>query len=234
MGLGNVNVTIGGDIQLKKAPGASAVVIGSLTAVRGSYTFQNRRFDLTRGSTVAFRGQQPIDPALDLTGERQVSGITATVHVTGTSRRPRLSLSSSPPLDEGDVLALIVFNQPIDQLGDAEQIDLVQKAGELAASAVAGPLADSIGRALDLDVFEIYTPSAGEAGEVNVGHQVSDRLFVGFRQEFGEADASRLSFEYRLTNALRVLTSFGEGSDPAKQTRDNEAAGVDFIFTVRY
>jgi autotransporter translocation and assembly factor TamB len=234
LGLGNVNLTVGGDFHIRKDVGSAPVIVGEVQTVRGFYEFQGRRFDIVRGSAVTFRGIQPIDPSLDVTGERDISGIVARVQVTGTARRPRLQLSSEPPLDEGDVLSLIVFNQPMSQLGQGEQVDLLQRAGDLAVSALATPLANSIGRALDVDLFEIRAPSAGSAGEVNVGRQVSERLFVGFRQEIGDADASRLSFEYRLTDTLRVLTSIAQGAERAKRSRDRETAGVDLQYVLRY
>jgi autotransporter translocation and assembly factor TamB len=234
LGLGNVNLTVGGDFHIRKNAGASPVIVGEVQTVRGFYEFQGRRFDIVRGSAVTFRGIEPINPSLDVTGEREISGVVARVEVTGTARRPRLQLSSDPPLDEGDVLSLIVFNQPMSQLGQGEQVDLLQRAGDLAVSALATPLANSIGRALDVDLFEIRAPSAGSAGEVNVGRQVSERLFVGFRQEIGAGDASRLSFEYRLTDTLRVLTSIAQGVDRAKRSRDRETAGVDLQYVLRY
>jgi translocation and assembly module TamB len=234
LGLGNVNLTVGGDFHIRKAAGRSPVIVGEVQTVRGFYEFQSRRFDIVRGSAVTFRGIEPINPSLNVTGERDISGVVARVQVTGTAKRPRLQLSSDPPLDEGDVLSLIVFNQPMSQLGQGEQVDLLQRAGDLALSALATPLANSIGRALDVDLFEIRAPSAGSAGEVNVGRQVSERLFVGFRQEIGDADASRLSFEYRLTDTLRVLTSIAQGADRAKRSRDREAAGVDLQYVLRY
>jgi translocation and assembly module TamB len=103
-----------------------------------------------RDSEVRFRGEQPIDPALDVSAEREISGVTAQVKVTGTARQPAIRLSSSPPLDEGDVLSLIVFGQPMNQLGESQQFDLAARAGMFAASAVATPLSRSIGRALNL------------------------------------------------------------------------------------
>jgi len=75
---------------------------------------------------------------------------------------------------------------------------------------------------------------SGEASTVDVGRQVNERLFVGFRQEFGQGDASRLSFEYRLTEALRVLTTFSQGADRSKRVRDRETAGIDLMFFIRY
>jgi translocation and assembly module TamB len=229
-----MNLTVGGEIEVRKAAGSTLIVLGEVRTVRGFYDFQGRRFDVTRGSTIRFRGVQPINPALDITGEREVSGITAIVQVRGTARQPELALSSQPPLDEGDVLALIIFNQPISQLGEGEQVTLLERAGNLAAGALATTLTESISGALDVDLFQIRAPTSGQAGEVQVGQQVNDRLFVGVRQQFGESDATRLSFEYRLTEALRVLTSVAQGVETRRGSARTERAGVDLVFTIRY
>jgi autotransporter translocation and assembly factor TamB len=234
MGLGDINLTIGGDVSFRKEPEGSPLVVGAVEAGRGFYEFQGRRFTVTRGSAVTFRGPEPSNPSLDVTGERDVSGVTARVRVTGTARRPQIALSSQPPLDEADVLALIVFNQPLNQLGDSEQVDLLQRAGDMALGAIASSLTASIGRSLDVDLFEVRAPTAGKAGELQLGRQVGERVFVGFRQQFGSGDASRLSIEYRLTEALRLLTSFGQGADRNADTRDREAAGADLVYTIRY
>ena len=49
----------------------------------------------------------------------------------------------APPLEQADILSLIVFNQPINQLGEGQQINLAQRAEALAAGAVATQLANS-------------------------------------------------------------------------------------------
>ena len=232
IGLGNVNMTIGGTIEIRKAADAPPVVVGTTEVVRGVYDFQGRRFDVARGSTVTFRGAM-LNPSLDITGEREVSGVLVEVRVTGTARQPEVTLGSRPPLDEADVLSLIVFNQPVNQLGDAEQVDLVERAGALAAGTLATSLATSLGRALDMDLFEIRAPAGGEAGEVTVGRQMNERLFVGFRQLFGDADASRLSFEYRISDVLRVVTAFAQGSDQTKRSGHTDTAGADLVYVIR-
>jgi autotransporter translocation and assembly factor TamB len=234
MGLGDINLTVGGTMTLRKPPRQDPILVGAVAAVRGFYEFQGRRFTVTRGSTVQFRGTRPINPSLDVTGEREVSGITARVRVTGTARRPAIALSSQPPLEEGDVLALIVFNQPLNELGSSQQVDLLQRAGDMALGAVASRLTESIGRTLDLDLFEVRAPTAEGAGEVSVGTQVNERVFVGFKQQFGSAEASRVSIEYRLTEAIRLLTSFGQGGNSNMSIREREAAGVDLVYTIRY
>ena len=75
----------------------------------------------------------------------------------GSFKQPEIILSSVPPLDQADILSLIVFNQPINQLGAGEQLSLAQRAQALATGAVANQLARSIGNALNLDIFEITT-----------------------------------------------------------------------------
>jgi translocation and assembly module TamB len=232
MGLGDLNLTLGGNVRLRKAVAEEPVVVGAVEVVRGFYEFQGRRFDVSRGSTVEFRGGEPSNPAINVTGEREVSGVTARVQITGTARQPVLALSSQPTLSESDILALIVFNQPLNQLGSGEQVDLLARASDMALGAVASTLTDSIGRALDVDLFEIRAPSAERPGEVSVGTQLSQRVFVGFRQQFGAADASRLSIEYRLTEALRMVSSVGQGGNERNQRTD--AARLDLVYTIKY
>jgi translocation and assembly module TamB len=233
MGLGDLNMTVGGTLRLRKSPGDQAGIVGAVEVVRGFYEFQGRRFTVGRGSAVRFRGNELTNPVLDVTGEREVSGVTALVRVAGTAQRPVLSLSSRPALAESDVLALIVFNQPLNQLGTSQQADLLERAGDIALGALASSLTESIGRALDVDLFEIRAPTAGEAGEVALGTQVNERVFIGVRQEFGASEISRVSIEYRISEALRLLTSVAQGSGAARG-RTAEVAGIDFVYTVKY
>ena len=157
------------------------------------------------------------------------------MRVTGTLERPEITLSSSPPLDQGDILSLIVFNQPINELQTNERVSLAARAGALAASAIATPIADSVARALDLDVFEIKPSSdISTGGAITIGRQLNDNLFVGFQQQFGSEEVSRLSFEYRLTEFIRIVTAFAQGSsDRATSIARAEAAGIDLVFVIR-
>jgi translocation and assembly module TamB len=232
-GLGDVNLTAGGTIRVQKTPGNTTTLLGQAAIVRGSYSFQSRRFDIERGSEIRFLEQQTFDPTLAITATREIAGVTARVGITGTLSRPEIQLSSDPPLDPGDVLSLIVFNQPINELGEGQQASLAERAGLLAASAVATPISDSVAHALDLDVFEIRSGETGGAGPtITVGRQVSDKLFVGFRHEFGTDEASQVSFEYRFRRFMRVVTSVGQGSNPNRIPRE-ETAGLDLFFTIK-
>jgi TamB, inner membrane protein subunit of TAM complex len=234
IGLGDVNVTLGGALTIAKDTAGPTTLLGRLVVVRGQYSFQGRPFTILRDSELRFEGTELLNPVVDVTGERQISGVTARVHVTGTMREPEIALSSEPPLDQGDILSLIAFNQTMNQLGTTERVSLASRAGVLAARAFATPIADSVARALDFDLFEIQpADDTGTGATLTVGRQVNEHLFVGFRQEFGSEDVSQVSFEFRLTEFLRLVTSFAQGTEQTRRTPPIDRAGLDFIFVIR-
>ncbi len=242
LGLGNINVTVGGDFRVRKEPGTPIALVGTVNTVRGSYDYRGRRFDILRDGRIQFQGSQPIDPAIDITAERIIepSGVEARIRLQGTARNPSLSFSSTPPLAESDILALIVFNRDLNSLGTEQRSSIATMAGTAAAGFVVAPLTESIGRVFDLDQFELQATSEGDTagGLVTIGDQVSERLFVRFRQQFGAQEVSELVLEYGLTDFLRLQASVadGDGVGTANRslTRRIERAGMDLIFYFSY
>lgn len=242
LGLGNINVTVGGDFRIRRDPGTPVALVGTVNTVRGNYDYRGRRFDILRDGRIQFQGAQPIDPAIDITAQRviQPSGVEARIRLTGTVREPQMSLSSTPALDESDILALIVFNRDLNSLGSNERGAIASIAGSTAAGLVVAPFTQSIGRALDLDQFEVSATSEGSetGGLVTIGDQISSRMFVQFRQQFGTQEVSEFITEYNLSSFLRLQASLaeGEGVGAANRslTRRIERAGVDLLFYFSY
>ncbi len=238
VGFGDVNTTWGGRVRIQKLPFEPVALLGEVRAVRGTYDFQGRQFAILRGGGIRFQGLSPIDPALDVTASRTISGVETRVHLRGTLREPELRLSSSPALEEADILSLIVFNQPVNQLGSGQQASLAERAGLLASGFVASPLVQSIGRALNLDVFEIQPhadPASGRGATIVVGEQVGERLYLRLRQAIGEANVSQFILEYQLADYARVETSFTQGQTVARSLLQRlERAGLDLVFFFSY
>ncbi len=239
--LGDLNITVGGDLRILKSAGARVTPIGTVTTVRGTYEFQGRRFDLARGGTVRFIGTPTINPQLDITATRKIpnTGVIAKVRITGTPRAPVLALSSDPALEQSDILSLIVFNRPVNELGSGERSSLAATAGGIATGFIAAPLGQSIGKALDLDLFEITTTTdSGELGAgVTLGQQIGDRAFVKLRQQFGERSVTEFLIEYQLADFLRLQASASPeatGSANRITQRRVEKAGIDLIFFFSY
>jgi translocation and assembly module TamB len=237
IGLGNVNVTVGGDLRISKRPALPVRLTGQVNTVRGTYEFQGRRFDIQRGGLVRFGGVVPVNPTLDVAATRLISGVEARVHVGGTMRQPELTLTSNPPLDQADILSLIVFNAPANELGEGQQVSLAQRASALATGFVAGKLADSIGKALSLDVFEIQTQATaggGQGATVTVGEQVGRDLYFKVVQGVGADTTSQFVLDYRLADFLRLETTVSQGTTAMRTLMRREQSGVDLIFFFSY
>jgi autotransporter translocation and assembly factor TamB len=240
--LGDLNITLGGDLHVRKNPNAPFTLIGVVNTVRGTYDFQGRRFDLVRDGTIRFTGTADINPLLDISATRQIpnTGVEAKIRITGTPKKPQLTLSSTPPLEESDILALIVFNRPVNELGTGERSSLAATAGGIATGFIAAPLGKSIGKALDLDLFEI-APTTTESGElaaaITLGQQLNERTFIKVYQEFGQRSVTEFRLEFRLARFLRLETSVApetSGSANRINQRRVEREGIDLIFFFSY
>ena len=234
--LGDINITVGGTIQVRKPPVEPLRLVGDVKTVRGTYTFQGRRFDIVRDGRIGFSGGEEIDPLLDLQARRVISGVETFVRVRGTMKRPELSFSSIPPLEEADILALIVFNQPLNELGEGEQVSLARRAGALAGGYLASGLTRSIGNALELDEFEIQAQDDTGSPSVRIGEQVGRNLFFMVRQAFGTEQTTELILEYQIADFLRLQATGAQGSAATErvQFRRVERAGLDLLFSFSY
>ena len=235
--VGDMNDYVGGAVSIEKPSGGRLRLVGEVNTVRGNYTFQGRRFEIMRDGRIRFQGTEVIDPLLDLTARRVIQGVETFVHVRGSMRQPELSFSSNPPQDESDILSLIIFGIPTNELGEGQQVALAVRAQELAGGFLASGLSQAIGGALNLDEFEIQ--AAGENGlgpSITLGQQVSKGLFVRLRQGFGAEQATEFILEYQLTNFLRLQGTVSDagGSQQRNAFRRVERGGLDLIFFFSY
>jgi hypothetical protein len=232
--IGDMSATVGGDVRLVKAPGAELRLVGDVNTVRGTYTFQGRRFEILRDGHIRFAGTDELNPTIDLQARRIISGVETFVRVRGTLKQPELSFSSNPPLDQADILSLIVFNQPINELGEGQQLSLTERAAALAGGYLATGLSRSISNALELDEFEIQTGENGLAPTLSVGEQVGEHFFFHVRQGFGDTQTTELILEYQLKDYLRLQGTAAETGAQRVTFRRVERAGLDLIFFFSY
>ena len=234
--LGALNITLGGDLTATKDPGGAVRLVGDVNTVRGNYDFQGRRFEILRDGAIRFEGLEEINPSLDLRTRRLIQGVDARVNVRGTLQKPEILLSSTPPLEQADILSLIVFNQPLNQLGEGQQVSLAQRAQSIATGAVAGQLAQSIGNALNLDTFEIdVAPENGGGPQLTLGQQVGQNLYVKVQQGIGDQSSTNVVLEYEINRWLRLQTNVTQGSSTQQSVfRRNQGSGADLIFTLSY
>ena len=113
---------------------------------------------------------------------------------------------------------------------------LAEKAGGIAAGFVVSPLAEALGSTLDLDQFEVETtdPTGRVNPAVVIGQQVTQDMFLRFRQQFGDQQVSQFLLEYRLADFLRLEGNVAEGDGLSAGNRSLtqriERYGMDLVF----
>ena len=129
-----------------------------------------------------------------------------------------------------------MFNQPLNSVGEGQQISLMQRAQGMATGAVANQFAKSIGNALNLDEFEInMAPETGGGPQLTVGQQVGENLYVKVQQGLGEIGQTNFILEYELTKWLRLRTNVLQGSSTqASLFQRQQGSGADLLFFFSY
>jgi autotransporter translocation and assembly factor TamB len=233
VGIGDINLRVGGDLYIYKGAGGALSLTGSLDDVAGSYAFQGRRFTVDEAaSSINFRGD--LNPEVYVAVTREISGIQTRVSIAGPLNKPELQLTSSPPLDPTDILSLIVFNVAPNQLSAVQQQELVVRAGTLAAGFLAAPMLSAIQQEIGLQVLDIE-PSADptNAGpRVTVGQEILPGLVAQFSRQFGTDPYDEATVEYYLSRILRLRATFSDAQSMLARSpfRLVERAGVDLLF----
>ncbi len=231
LGLGDIRLRAIGDLFFYKGAGTPVYIAGSLDSISGTYSFQSRNFDLDPASSINFRGD--LNPELYVMVMREISGVDTRVTIAGPLSNPELRLSSNPPLEQSDILSLIVFNTSTNQLTAAEQQQLVVRAGTLAAGFIAAPMMTALERTLGLESLEIE-PNANDSGgtKVSISQEIAPNLLGRFSRQFGDDDYDEVQLEYRLSRILRIRATYSDANalSPRSRFRRIERAGVDLLF----
>jgi autotransporter translocation and assembly factor TamB len=233
IGLGNINLRAAGDLYLYKDPGQPLYVTGSFDSVSGTYAFQGRRFDVDPASAIVFRGD--LNPELYVGVTRTISGVQTRVGIIGPMREPELRLTSIPPLDESDILSLIVFNTSTNQLSALQQQELVVRAGALAAGFLATPIISAISNEIGLDILQIEAGNdlgGGAGAKVTVGQEIAPGLVAQFSRQFGSEPYDEAMVEYYLSRIIRLRGTFSDAQtlNARSPFRRVERAGIDLLF----
>jgi translocation and assembly module TamB len=191
------------------------LVLGSLNLRRGWLDFSGRRFELTRGE-VDFDRNEANNPRLDIRAELETADVTAAIVVSGRANDPSIELTSTPSMPSEDVMALILFGKPAQELSAAESLQAAQALASLggigpfggSGGGVTGKLRQAIG--LDLLNFDVDPESGG--GSLTVGKYVADGFFVSATQDAQGRNGS-VSVKYEVTDNIVVETELEQDGD---------------------
>jgi len=237
--LGDISVTLGGDVSIRKLAHEPIEVSGTLQTIRGTYAYQGRRFTIERDGTLILKEPVSRPDVLDVLMTRTVSGVLIRAALRGQASAPELELTSVPTLDESDILSLLLFNQPANELATAQRNELALQAATLASGFVVSPAVSAVGKELGLDFLQLEP--IGTAGatsfRLSAGREIWKGLFLTYAREFSSDPFNELLAEYELTRYLRLRASGSDASGARARNqlfRRVERFGVDVIFFFSY
>ena len=230
VGLGALNVTLGGDLWVSKTPWDRPRLTGPVNTVRGTMIWAAA--STSCATAPAVRGPTS-STRFDIRAERLIQGVRTNVN-HGTLHKPEVVLSSSPPLEQSDILALIVFNQSASQIGAGSRFRWPGGIRALGYAISRVITVRIVSRSLSVASLACIAPDSGAAAQVTVGQQVGQNLFVKVEQGIGDQTATNVVIEYQMGNWLLLETNVRQGATTLQPFQRVQGSGMDLIFFFSY
>ncbi|BCS35199.1 hypothetical protein TBR22_A44260 [Luteitalea sp. TBR-22] len=216
-------------------------LFGRAEVERGEVFFEGKRYNVRRG-VIDFSNPTRIEPFFDIEAETraQVPGqiYNVTFRVSGTPDRFVFDLSSDPPLNAVDIMALL-FGDVRDPVNaelralrapnQTEQDLIAARAARLLASPISANVSRVAEQALGVDSVQI-TPSLANFGQqssrlspgarLTIGKRISERLYLTFAQLLTSEQRDQLILlEFTQSDRLSWIVSQNEDQTYAIDVR---------------
>ena len=216
------SLELAGSLRVRKRKAEELTLEGEIEADRGWFRLQGRRFNMIDGR-VAFGGRKPIDPIVDVLARYKVPDYAIDAHLQGPASSPVLTFESDPALEQADILAVLIFGRPIEDLSESEQESVGDAASSMATTYGMTTAGRTLASALGLDDAGIYIEEISQE-RAEVGTYLGRNTFVSVAQQFGIETGQELTVEYEFWPGWSIVTS----------TSTNETSSVDLFWKVRY
>jgi translocation and assembly module TamB len=184
----------------------SPVLTGTATLIRGDYDFAGKRFELREGQ-LRFDGRTPINPTLNITANGNVSSLSATIRVTGTSAKPIITFSSVPAMPQDELLSRLLFGTSITKLSAPEALQLASAVAAFQGGGGGLDPINAVRRATGLSRLRILPAdtTTGQKTSIAAGKNIGRSVYVELISDGQGYSATRV--EYQITRWLSILSS---------------------------
>jgi autotransporter translocation and assembly factor TamB len=221
-----------GDLDVRIHAGEPRIY-GHVEARGGRIELLGRQYEIDR-ARANFDGST--DPVIDVRLTRALSNATVAIQVHGTAKKPKLELSSDPPIyDSSQIIGIIVSGDPENQRIDSRSMD--QRLVGAVSGVLVSKIKEQIAPGLPIDVLRLETGADSETfgglgnARLEVGHYIRENLYVSYVHRFGttvsdlhRANAHEANVEYRFRQKFVVGMRYGDAGIGA----------LDVSWTLRY
>lgn len=201
-----------GEVLIDGTLGAPAIE-GRLRTARGAFTLLDRQLNITEGM-LSFRGAMPPSPYVRMLAETAAGELMVGIRLEGPARDPELTLTSTPPRPEDEIMAHLLFGRELRSITPFQGIQLAQAIQTLRGK---GGGMDLLGKArnlLGVDRLNIGENDSGDLG-VGAGKHISDKLYISVE---GGTDPhkGKVKAEIEVSQHFSVETETGGRSSGAR------------------
>jgi len=228
------SLKLGGGLKVQGALSAPKLN-GALDIKQGYVTFLDKNFRVIEGKVI-FADSTGEDMILDIRAKTEIDDIDVFVDVSGILAQPMVTFSSSPALNESEIISLLMFNKNYTGLSEGEigtilQEEMINLIAQGLSIRFLNQIEDKIANSLGLDEFKIETifkqdqssdltlfPSFTlETLALKVGKYFSENFYLTYSGPLFEMGIGDLELEYKLKNDLTFSTQIGSlGSQDGK------------------
>jgi translocation and assembly module TamB len=207
-----------------KVTGSSAAPqpLGSFHMVRGNLSIAGQTLTFDTGA-VGFNGGSLTDPSLDFVVNSQTPTMNASLTITGTASRPKVTVTSIPEMPQDQALARILY--PNNASPSPLQLAAIASSlAELSGVTSGGGVLGGIQNQLGLEQLSIGTAANGTAA-LAVGRYVAPGVYIGAQQGAG-GNSSQAKVEIDIAKGLKVVGTVGNGTNTTPGATPAQSAGT--------
>ncbi|EGG74837.1 hypothetical protein SXCC_04563 [Gluconacetobacter sp. SXCC-1] len=216
------------------------VVTGGFSLVKGGFSLGGISLDFSKGQ-VGFNGvgvTHKIDPTLDFVAERSTNDGTARLNVGGYASAPKITFSSTPPLSQDQILAILLFGTDTQSLSPTQMASIAAAVATLSGGSAFDPLG-MVRKTLHLDRLQMSSSSNGsggnDTGAIEAGKYVMRRVYVGAKQATS-GSGTQAQVQVDLTRRLKLNTTVGTGGNVTGFTtpENDPGSSIGLLYQFRY
>ena len=205
------------DLSLR---GTAAVpsVLGKVTLTDGSATFNDTKYQLERGQ-IYFNNPIRIDPIVDIDATARVENYDVIIGLHGTSKNPKLTYRSEPPLSQSDVFNLLALGRTAEEASINSQ-QLQQQGQDPTTNALLGGALNAtvsnrvnklFGGAGKVKIDPAYVGSIGtSSARITVEQQLTPKITVTFATSVNASQQQLISAQYQVSDNVTIVASRDE------------------------
>jgi translocation and assembly module TamB len=204
-----------GEITVTETPETVTRATGELETREASYAFYGVELKIEQGR-IRYSNTPVTNPAIDFQATRTSGEVTAGLRATGDARTPEISLFSTPPMNQADILAYLVTGNSLDNVGSG-QGNLLMNAAAAIGARQGMPLLSQLGSRLGLDEVK-FGSATGQGGlgqtSLLLGKYLTPRLYVQYGLALlGAGNVLRIRYKLSQRWELQSETGSQTGAD---------------------